>query len=124
MFDAATISDRATFEKPMEPSVGVRYLVVGGTVVVDVGRIVPDVFPGRAISGREKLGPTKGARDGPGVNWSGLRAGGETAVDNPRIASAEEGEGCYVEDAAQEKRWKWINRQHPASAPTQDEERC
>ncbi|MGD0569707.1 MAG: amidohydrolase family protein [Candidatus Sulfotelmatobacter sp.] len=54
VFDAATISDRATFEKPMEPSVGVRYLVVGGTVAVDEGKIVPDVFPGRAI-----LGPGK-----------------------------------------------------------------
>jgi N-acyl-D-aspartate/D-glutamate deacylase len=51
VFDAATISDRSTFEKPMEPSVGVRYLVVGGTVVVDEGKIVPDVFPGRALLG-------------------------------------------------------------------------
>ncbi len=49
VFDAATIRDRATFEKPMEPSVGVRYLVVGGTVVVDEGKIVPNVLPGRAI---------------------------------------------------------------------------
>ncbi len=54
VFDAATISDRATFAKPMEPSVGVHYLVVGGTVVVDEGKIVPDVFPGRAL-----LGPGK-----------------------------------------------------------------
>lgn len=52
MFDAATITDRATFEKPMEPSVGVRYLVVAGTVVVDEGKIVPDVFPGHALRGR------------------------------------------------------------------------
>ncbi len=51
VFDAATISDRSTFEKPMEPSVGVRYLVVGGAVVVDEGKIVPDVFPGRALVG-------------------------------------------------------------------------
>ncbi|MGA8284327.1 MAG: amidohydrolase family protein [Candidatus Sulfotelmatobacter sp.] len=56
VFDAATISDRATFEKPMEPSVGVRYLVVGGTLVVDEGKIVPDVFPGRAILGPGKVG--------------------------------------------------------------------
>jgi hypothetical protein len=57
VFDAATISDRSTFEKPMEPSVGVRYLVVGGTLVVDEGKIVPDVFPGRAL-----LGPGKWVR--------------------------------------------------------------
>jgi N-acyl-D-aspartate/D-glutamate deacylase len=54
VFDAATISDRSTFTKPMEPSVGVRYLVVGGTIVVDEGKIVPGVFPGRAL-----LGPGK-----------------------------------------------------------------
>jgi len=51
LFDAATISDRATFAKAMEPSVGVHYLLVGGTLVVDEGRIVPEVFPGRALLG-------------------------------------------------------------------------
>jgi N-acyl-D-aspartate/D-glutamate deacylase len=51
VFDAATISDRSSYAKPMEPSVGVRYLLVGGTVVVDEGKIVPDVFPGRALLG-------------------------------------------------------------------------
>ena len=60
VFDAATISDRSTYEKPMEPSAGVRYLVVGGTVVVDEGKIVPDVFPGRALRG-------------PGTNNAGNR---------------------------------------------------
>src|SRR5882762_726770 len=54
VFDASAISDQATFEKPMEPSTGVHYLVVGGTVVVDEGKIVPDLFPGRAL-----LGPGK-----------------------------------------------------------------
>ena len=54
VFDARTITDRSTFEKPMEPSLGVRYLMVGGRVVVDEGKLVPDVFPGRAI-----LGPGK-----------------------------------------------------------------
>jgi N-acyl-D-aspartate/D-glutamate deacylase len=56
VFDAATISDRATFAKPMEPSIGVHYLLVGGTAVVDEGKIVPDVFPGRAL-----LGPGRGS---------------------------------------------------------------
>ena len=31
VFDPQTIADRSTFEKPMEPSVGVHYLLVGGT---------------------------------------------------------------------------------------------
>jgi N-acyl-D-aspartate/D-glutamate deacylase len=51
VFDANTISDRATFQKPMEPSVGVHYLLVGGTVIINQGRIVEDVFPGRALLG-------------------------------------------------------------------------
>ncbi len=56
IFDPATISDRSTFQKPMEPSVGVRYLVVGGTVLIEEGKIVPDVYPGRALLGPGKIG--------------------------------------------------------------------
>jgi hypothetical protein len=59
VFDANTITDRSTFEKPMEPSVGVRYLMVEGTVVVDEGKLVPDVFPGRALLGPGKVGSGK-----------------------------------------------------------------
>jgi N-acyl-D-aspartate/D-glutamate deacylase len=54
VFDPATIVDRATFQKPMEPSVGVRYLVVGGTLLVDQGKVVEGVYPGRAIVGRSQ----------------------------------------------------------------------
>ncbi|MGC2171723.1 MAG: amidohydrolase family protein [Candidatus Sulfotelmatobacter sp.] len=60
VFDANTIHDRATFQKPMEPSVGVRYLLVGGTLLVDEGKIVPDMFPGRAIVGPGKVGIQRG----------------------------------------------------------------
>ena len=49
VFDAATVGDRATFQKPREPSVGMRYVLVGGTLLIDGGRFVDDVFPGRAI---------------------------------------------------------------------------
>jgi N-acyl-D-aspartate/D-glutamate deacylase len=49
VFNPATIQDQATYQKPMEASTGVRYLVVGGTLIVDGGQIVPNVFPGRAI---------------------------------------------------------------------------
>ena len=54
VFDPATITDQSTFQKPMEPSVGVHYLIVGGTVVVDNGKITPDVLPGRALLGSGK----------------------------------------------------------------------
>jgi N-acyl-D-aspartate/D-glutamate deacylase len=56
VFDPQTVGDRSTFEKPMEPSVGVRYLLVAGTVVVDEAKIVPDVFPGRAVLGPGRAG--------------------------------------------------------------------
>lgn len=59
VFDPQTIADRSTFEKPMEPSVGVHYLLVGGTVLIDEGKLVPDVFPGRALVGSGKGGATK-----------------------------------------------------------------
>lgn len=55
VFDPATIGDRSTFQKPMEPSVGVHYLLVAGTVVVDNGKLIPDVYPGRALMGRAAL---------------------------------------------------------------------
>jgi N-acyl-D-aspartate/D-glutamate deacylase len=55
VFDPVTIRDRSTFEKPMETSVGVHQLLVGGTLVIEDGKLVPDVYPGRAI-----VGPGKG----------------------------------------------------------------
>jgi N-acyl-D-aspartate/D-glutamate deacylase len=51
VFDPNTIADRSTFAKPMEPSVGVHELLVDGTVLIDDGKIVPNVYPGRAILG-------------------------------------------------------------------------
>ncbi|MGC1451755.1 MAG: amidohydrolase family protein [Candidatus Sulfotelmatobacter sp.] len=54
IFDPQTITDRSTFEKPMEPSVGVHYLLVGGTAVIDEGKLVSGVFPGRALVGPGK----------------------------------------------------------------------
>jgi N-acyl-D-aspartate/D-glutamate deacylase len=55
VFDPQTMSDRSTFEKPMEPSIGVHYLLVGGTIVIDEGKIVPAVFPGKALLGPGKM---------------------------------------------------------------------
>jgi N-acyl-D-aspartate/D-glutamate deacylase len=55
VFDPQTIADRATFDKPMEPSVGVRYELVAGTLLIEDGKLVPDVYPGLAILGPGKL---------------------------------------------------------------------
>ena len=49
VFDAQCIQDQATFSEPTKPSVGVKYLIVSGTVVVDQGRIVEGVAPGQAF---------------------------------------------------------------------------
>ena len=49
-FDPAVITDRATYRAPSEPSVGVRFLLVAGTLVVDGGRIVEGVAPGRGLT--------------------------------------------------------------------------
>jgi N-acyl-D-aspartate/D-glutamate deacylase len=50
VFDPKTFHDQSTFEKPNVPSVGVRYLLVNGTVVVDEGSLVSGVAPGTAIT--------------------------------------------------------------------------
>ena len=55
-FDPQTIADRSTFEKPMEPSVGVHYLIVGGAVLIEHGKMVEGMFPGRAIVGPGSAG--------------------------------------------------------------------
>ena len=54
VFDEKTIADRSTFQKPMEASVGVYYLLVGGTLVIDDSKMVTDVFPGKAMRGPGK----------------------------------------------------------------------
>jgi N-acyl-D-aspartate/D-glutamate deacylase len=59
VFDPHTISDRATFEKPMETSVGVYDLIVAGTVLIDGGKLVADVYPGLPILGPGKAGGEK-----------------------------------------------------------------
>jgi N-acyl-D-aspartate/D-glutamate deacylase len=46
-FDTQAIRDRASFRAPTEASVGVRYLVVAGTLAVDNGRFVEGVAPGQ-----------------------------------------------------------------------------
>jgi N-acyl-D-aspartate/D-glutamate deacylase len=48
IFDPATVIDRSTYEDATIPSAGIPFVVVGGQVVVDSGRVTA-VRPGRAI---------------------------------------------------------------------------
>jgi N-acyl-D-aspartate/D-glutamate deacylase len=54
VFDLQTVSDRSTYQHPMEPSVGVKYLLVNGVPVVDGGKIKESIFPGEALVGGAK----------------------------------------------------------------------
>jgi N-acyl-D-glutamate deacylase len=49
VFDPATVQGRATFAKPNQTSVGVKYLLVNGTVVIRDGELDTKAFPGQAI---------------------------------------------------------------------------
>ncbi len=51
ILDPETFRDQSSFEKPSLPSIGVRFLLVNGTVVIDGGAIVPGIAPGRALVG-------------------------------------------------------------------------
>jgi dihydroorotase len=54
IFDPSTVSDRATYSEPSLPSVGFEYVLVNGVLVVDSGRVVEGVRPGRPIMGQAK----------------------------------------------------------------------
>ena len=50
VFDPAAVADKSTYRAPATASVGMRYVLVGGTLVVDGGTFVPGVAPGRPIA--------------------------------------------------------------------------
>lgn len=51
VFDPATVADKATFENPLQYSVGIEYVVVNGTVVLSKGEHT-GAKPGRVLHGR------------------------------------------------------------------------
>ena len=53
-FDPATITDRSTYKAPMEPSTGMQFVIVNGTVLIDQGKMMSDVYPGKALVGPGK----------------------------------------------------------------------
>lgn len=48
VFDANTIIDKATYEKPLQYSEGIQFVLVNGVPVVKDGKLVDGVFPGHA----------------------------------------------------------------------------
>jgi N-acyl-D-aspartate/D-glutamate deacylase len=50
VFDPNTIIDRATYERPHQLSVGMRYVLVNGVPVVEEGRAT-GAKPGRVVRG-------------------------------------------------------------------------
>ena len=51
LFDASTITDRATFQQPLQHSTGIHYVLVNGEFVVKAGRLQEDALPGQLIKG-------------------------------------------------------------------------
>ena len=49
VFDPETVIDRATYTNGAVPSEGFRYVLVNGVPIVDNGRFVEGVRPGRPI---------------------------------------------------------------------------
>ena len=48
VFDANRVIDAATFEKPLQYSQGIRFVLVNGVAVVSDGTLVDGIFPGHA----------------------------------------------------------------------------
>ena len=48
VFDPARVIDKATFEDPLQYSDGIEFVLVNGVPVVKEGKLVENVFPGRA----------------------------------------------------------------------------
>lgn len=51
VFDPDTVADRATYDEPVRPSVGIDHVLVAGTFVVRDGQLLVDALPGRPVRG-------------------------------------------------------------------------
>ncbi|MDQ3683484.1 MAG: amidohydrolase family protein [Bacteroidota bacterium] len=54
IFNPNTVIDKATFEKGLEFSAGIEYVMVNGTFVLKNGKTMTTVFPGQAVYGKFK----------------------------------------------------------------------
>ncbi len=51
LFDPERVIDKATFQNPAQTSEGIVHVLVNGVAVVSDGKLVENVFPGRAVRG-------------------------------------------------------------------------
>jgi N-acyl-D-aspartate/D-glutamate deacylase len=49
-FNPQSVADKSTYQSPREPSVGMQYVIVNGSVLIEAGQFVLGRFPGRAIA--------------------------------------------------------------------------
>lgn len=49
IFDPARVIDKSTYQKPLQYSEGIQYVLVAGVPVVNNGRVAEGVFPGRGL---------------------------------------------------------------------------
>lgn len=54
IFDPEHIRDKATFENGLDYSEGIRFVLINGTLVLEEGDILENVYPGQPIIGRYK----------------------------------------------------------------------
>ncbi len=54
IFNPDAIIDKATFEKGLEFSVGIEYVMVNGNLILKNGKTVTNIFPGQAVYGKFK----------------------------------------------------------------------
>ena len=61
---------KATYTKPVQNSAGILYIMVNGTLVVEEGKIVPDIYPVEDIRADQAWGRHKM----PVQDWSRNRS--------------------------------------------------
>jgi N-acyl-D-aspartate/D-glutamate deacylase len=54
IFDAGRVIDRSTYREPAIPAAGIQYVLVNGVPVVNDGKLVQGVTPGRAVRARRE----------------------------------------------------------------------
>jgi N-acyl-D-glutamate deacylase len=54
VFDPETVEDRATYERPNQTSVGVKYVLVNGNLVIRDGELDANAFPGFGLQPQDQ----------------------------------------------------------------------